>query len=111
VSPESTAKPPEHLKISLRLARVDARRKCPECVGNDNSRSGQGKACSSRAQCSRLSIREGKLLTRRSLSNTGISQQGTWHPRPHLGCSANLPMTRDEKKFFKALGARIAELS
>jgi transcriptional regulator with XRE-family HTH domain len=32
------------------------------------------------------------------------------HPRPHLDCSAKLPMTQDEKQFFKALGARIAEL-
>lgn len=32
------------------------------------------------------------------------------HPRPRIDCSANLPMTQDEKQFFKALGARIAEL-
>lgn len=32
------------------------------------------------------------------------------HPSPHLDCSADLPMTEDEKQFFKALGARIAEL-
>ena len=32
------------------------------------------------------------------------------HPRPQIGCSANVPMTQDEKQFFKALGARIAEL-
>jgi transcriptional regulator with XRE-family HTH domain len=32
------------------------------------------------------------------------------HPRPHFNCSANLPMAQDEKQFFRALGARIAEL-
>src|SRR6185312_15498744 len=32
------------------------------------------------------------------------------HPRPHFGCTANIPMTQDEKQFFKELGARIAEL-
>jgi transcriptional regulator with XRE-family HTH domain len=32
------------------------------------------------------------------------------HPRPQIDCSANIPMTQDEKQFFKALGARIAEL-
>ena len=32
------------------------------------------------------------------------------HPSPRIDCSANLPMTQDEKQFFKALGARIAEL-
>lgn len=32
------------------------------------------------------------------------------HPRPHFDCSTNLPMTQDERHFFKALGAHIAEL-
>ena len=32
------------------------------------------------------------------------------HPRPPIDCSAGTPMTQDEKQFFKALGARIAEL-
>lgn len=32
------------------------------------------------------------------------------HPSPYLDCSADLPMTQDEKQFFKAVGARIAEL-
>ncbi len=32
------------------------------------------------------------------------------HARPHTDCIAGIPMTQDEKQFFKALGARIAEL-
>jgi transcriptional regulator with XRE-family HTH domain len=32
------------------------------------------------------------------------------HPRPQIDCIAGIPMTQDEKLFFKALGARIAEL-
>jgi len=32
------------------------------------------------------------------------------HPRPQIDCIANIPMTQDEKLFFKQLGARIAEL-
>jgi transcriptional regulator with XRE-family HTH domain len=32
------------------------------------------------------------------------------HPRPQVDCSAGIPMTQDEKLFFKELGARIAEL-
>jgi transcriptional regulator with XRE-family HTH domain len=32
------------------------------------------------------------------------------HPRPPIDCIAGIPMTQDEKLFFKALGARIAEL-
>ncbi len=31
-------------------------------------------------------------------------------PRPPTDCIAAIPMTQDEKQFFKALGARIAEL-
>jgi transcriptional regulator with XRE-family HTH domain len=31
-------------------------------------------------------------------------------PRPPTDCIASIPMTQDEKLFFKALGARIAEL-
>jgi transcriptional regulator with XRE-family HTH domain len=32
------------------------------------------------------------------------------HPRSPTDCIASIPMTQDEKLFFKALGARIAEL-
>jgi transcriptional regulator with XRE-family HTH domain len=32
------------------------------------------------------------------------------HPRPQIDCIAGIPMTQDEKLFFKQLGARIAEL-
>jgi transcriptional regulator with XRE-family HTH domain len=32
------------------------------------------------------------------------------HPRPQVDCSAGIPMTQDEKLFFKELGSRIAEL-
>ena len=32
------------------------------------------------------------------------------HPRPQIDCTAGIPMTQDEKLFFKELGARIAEL-
>lgn len=32
------------------------------------------------------------------------------HPRPQSDCSAGIAMTQDERQFFKALGARIAEL-
>jgi transcriptional regulator with XRE-family HTH domain len=32
------------------------------------------------------------------------------HPRPQVDCTAGIPMTQDEKLFFKELGARIAEL-
>jgi transcriptional regulator with XRE-family HTH domain len=32
------------------------------------------------------------------------------HPRPQIDCSAGIAMTQDERQFFKALGARIAEL-
>lgn len=31
-------------------------------------------------------------------------------PRPPIDCIAGIPMTQDEKLFFKALGTRIAEL-
>ena len=31
-------------------------------------------------------------------------------PSPRIDCSANIPITQDEKQFFKALEARIAEL-
>jgi transcriptional regulator with XRE-family HTH domain len=32
------------------------------------------------------------------------------HPRPQIDCIAGIPMTQDEKLFFKQLGVRIAEL-
>jgi transcriptional regulator with XRE-family HTH domain len=32
------------------------------------------------------------------------------HPRPQIDCIAGIPMTQDEKLFFRQLGARIAEL-
>ena len=32
------------------------------------------------------------------------------HPRPQIDCIASIPMTQDEKLFFRQLGARIAEL-
>ena len=32
------------------------------------------------------------------------------HPRPTIDCVAGIPMTPDEKLFFRQLGARIAEL-
>jgi transcriptional regulator with XRE-family HTH domain len=32
------------------------------------------------------------------------------HPRPQIDCIAGIPMTQDEKLFFKQLGVRIAGL-
>src|SRR5438128_1743983 len=32
------------------------------------------------------------------------------HPRPKIDCIVGIPMTQDEKLFFKQLGVRIAEL-